>query len=213
MAEASFLRSGSANHVFRTSALIVIISSYSAAYFAGRGLLGVAASTRPFDLLQGEIESYGHPPSGRSPRCGVFQSLQPPRENPSRHRLPHATPHRRTSSSTGRSSRPELVGAQRVPPKPRIVTLSSRSRDASLLCPASEIPCVIGAAGALVHRHLWIGAQRSRHVHAVVRHVRSNHLIGSCAQFPPPLDRRESIELVRARTAAAMRHARHHEEA
>src|SRR5580704_14384709 len=81
---------------------------------------------------------------------------------------------------------------------------------------ADKVGCVVGVAGSLVHRFLWIGAQRPRKRDTLSWHA--VHIM-SCDDacwrdivFNPLHQRREHVEYISAGPTTAVVHPRHHEE-
>src|SRR5262245_37768689 len=80
-----------------------------------------------------------------------------------------------------------------------------------LLRLANKIAGIVRAASPGVDGHLWIRAQRPRHIDAAIVDSSRYDPVRSHTGFPPPLQRSDRRKPVRAGTAAAMRHSRYHE--
>src|SRR5262245_54498877 len=76
-----------------------------------------------------------------------------------------------------------------------------------LLRLANKIAGIVGAAGSRVDGHLWLWAQRARHIHAAFADSSRYDPVRDHTRFAPPLQRSDCRKLVRAGTAAAMRHS------
>src|SRR5262245_59488892 len=77
----------------------------------------------------------------------------------------------------------------------------------------NEVGSVVRAPHAFVLRDLWIWAQRSCHVHAVVRDARRLETVGRRPGLTPALERGHPIDLIRPGAVAAVLHAGRHEQA
>src|SRR4051812_14345406 len=78
---------------------------------------------------------------------------------------------------------------------------------------AAEVRRVVAAAGPFPARDLWIETERPRAIDLAAGAVRRDQLVRRHALLDPLLERRQMIELVRSGAAAAVAHARRHEEA
>src|SRR5581483_10123598 len=79
--------------------------------------------------------------------------------------------------------------------------------------PAREVLLVVRAAGARVHRVLRIRAQRARARRLVVFQLACADPLGRFLPVDPRVDRRRPVDAIRARTAGAVQHAGHQEQA
>src|SRR5258706_13359784 len=74
-----------------------------------------------------------------------------------------------------------------------------------------EVRGVVHASRAVPFRDLWIYAQRPRPDRGTLRDLRRDHLLRRRSLFHPGIQRRERIEAVGTRAAAAVTHPRDHE--
>ena len=85
-------------------------------------------------------------------------------------------------------------------------------RAPSLRCATGEMGRVIGAAGALVTRHLRVGAQRTRAVDGTLANARGNDLARRLTGSDPLVERTDPIEGIGTIATAAVAHAGNHEQ-
>src|SRR5215813_2178163 len=78
---------------------------------------------------------------------------------------------------------------------------------------ADEVGGVIGAAASLVCGHLWKSAQRTCSIDVTLRHMRRGDLFRRLSFFNPLVQNTNLIPGIRAIPAAAVIHARNHEQA
>src|SRR5215813_13210135 len=71
---------------------------------------------------------------------------------------------------------------------------------------------LIDASASFVCRDLWIWAERTRPIDLAVFRMRRDDLVRCLALFHPLIERPDLVEVVRAFAAAAVRHARRHEQ-
>src|SRR5712664_4968511 len=83
----------------------------------------------------------------------------------------------------------------------------------SLSLPTRKARRFINVPAALVRGDLWIRAQRTRPIRRAVLYSRRGDLLRRLALLHPRVERGQHVERAGAITAAAMAHARHHEEA
>ena len=88
----------------------------------------------------------------------------------------------------------------------------SPRRTPSLRCATGEMGRVIGAAGALVTRHLRVGAQRTRAVDGTLANARGNDLVRRLTGSDPLVERTDPIEGIGTIATAAVPHAGNHEQ-
>ena len=85
-------------------------------------------------------------------------------------------------------------------------------RAPSLRCATGEMGRVIGAAGALVTRHLRVGAQRTRAVDGTLANARGNDLVRRLGGGDLLAERPDPIEDIGTIATAAVAHAGNHEQ-
>ena len=85
-------------------------------------------------------------------------------------------------------------------------------RTPSLRCATGEMGRVIGAAGALVTRHLRVGAQRTRAVDSTLANARGNDLLRRLSGRDRLVERPDPLEGIDTIATAAVAHAGNHEQ-
>src|SRR5262245_33213747 len=102
-----------------------------------------------------------------------------------------------------------------IPTGPRQRSTQAKPRTGSLRPTsfASEVRGVVRAPAPLVGGMLRVRTERTRARRGAVAHLRGNEALRRLAVLDPVDDRRRPVDVVGTRTAGAVQHAGHHEEA
>src|SRR5437762_5740531 len=91
--------------------------------------------------------------------------------------------------------------------------LTAAGSAASLHNPTRETRGVVRAAATHIDRLLGIRTERARHGHRTICEMRTDDALWGDGVLDPLFEGAERIERRRSRPTAAVRHARHHEQA